>query len=101
VHFARGEIFLYQTIQSVIHAELAQASFFSGTKNFLHSANLEATIQAAGFLRVPPKSSFKKLLLGTRQHAKMSTTLKTPNGLNNAECKKGQLNNQPPIPYMP
>jgi hypothetical protein len=31
----------------------------------------------------------------------MSTTLKTPNGLNNAECKKGQLSNQPPIPYVP
>jgi hypothetical protein len=31
----------------------------------------------------------------------MSTTLKTPHGLNNAECKKGQLSNQPPIPYMP
>jgi hypothetical protein len=69
----------------------------------LHSANLQATIQVAGFLRVPPKSSSKKLLLGTGlwQHAKMSTTLKTPNGLNNAECKKGQLSNRPPILYVP
>jgi hypothetical protein len=31
----------------------------------------------------------------------MNTTFKTPNGLNNAECKKGQLSNQPPIPYVP
>jgi hypothetical protein len=31
----------------------------------------------------------------------MSTTLKTPNGLNNAECKKWQLSNQPPILYVP
>jgi hypothetical protein len=31
----------------------------------------------------------------------MSTTLKTPNGLKDAECKKGQLSNQPPIPYIP
>jgi hypothetical protein len=69
----------------------------------LHSANFQATIQAAGFLRVPPKSSFKKLLLGTGlwQHAKMSTTLKTPNGLNNSECKKGQLSNRLPIRYVP
>ncbi len=61
---------------------------YSGTKTFLHSANLQATIQAAGFLQVPPKSSFEKLLLGTGlwQHAKMSATLKTPDGLNNAEC---------------
>jgi hypothetical protein len=31
----------------------------------------------------------------------MSTTLKTPNRLNNAECKKGQLSNRPPILYVP
>ncbi len=57
----------------------------------------------AGFLRVPPKSSFKKLLLrtGLWQHAKMSTTLKSPDGLKNAECKKGQLSNWPPILYVP
>jgi hypothetical protein len=47
--------------------------------------------------------SFKKLLLSTRlwQHAKMRTTLKTPNRLEDAECKKGQLINWPPIPYVP
>jgi hypothetical protein len=57
----------------------------------------------AGFLRVPPKSSFKKLLLGTRlwHHAKMSTSLKSPDGLKNAECKKGQLSHRLPIPYVP
>ncbi len=67
-----------------------------GTKKFLHSANLQATIQAAGFLRVPPKSPFKKLLLGTGlwQYAKMSTSLKSPNGLKDAECKKGQLSHR-------
>jgi hypothetical protein len=31
----------------------------------------------------------------------MSTTLKSPNGLKGLECKKGQLSNQPPIPYIP
>jgi hypothetical protein len=83
--------------------ESAQASFFSGTKIFLHSANLQATIQAAGFLQVSLKSSFKKLLLSTRlwHHAKMSTNLKSPDGLKNGECKKGQLSNQSPIPYVP
>ncbi len=74
-----------------------------GTKIFLHSVNLQATIQAAGFLRVPPKSPFKKLLLGTGlwQYAKMSTSLKSPNGLKDAECKKGQLSHRPPILYVP
>ncbi len=57
----------------------------------------------AGFLRVLLKSSFKKLLLGTGlwQHAKMSTSLKSPDGLKDAECKKGQLSHWPPIPYVP
>ncbi len=69
----------------------------------MHSTNLQAIIQAAGFLRVLPKSSFKKLLLSTGlwQHAKMSTTLKTPDGLKDDECKKGQPSNWPPIPYVP
>ncbi len=69
----------------------------------MHSAILQATIQAAGLLQVPPKSSFKKLLLSTGlwQHAKMSTTLKSLDRLKNAECKKGQLSNRPPIPYVP
>jgi hypothetical protein len=98
VHLARGQIFLYQTIQLVVGAELAQARFF-GTKKFLHSANLQATIRTAGFLQVLPKSSFKKLLLGTRlwQYAKMRTSLKSPGGLKDAECKKGQLSHRPPF----
>ncbi len=76
---------------------------FPGTKKFLHSANLQATIQAAGFLQVLPKSSFKKLPLrtGPWQHTKMSTTLKTLNNLKDSECKKGQLSNWLPIPYVP
>ncbi len=56
-----------------------------------------------GFLRVLPNSSFKKLLLDTGlwQHAKMSTSLKSLDGLKDAECKKGQLSQQLPIPYVP
>ncbi len=77
-------------------------SKFLGTKKFLHSANLQATIRTAGFLRVPPKSSFKKLLLGTglSQYPKMSTSLKSLDGLKDAECKKGQLSHRPSIPYI-
>jgi hypothetical protein len=75
----------------------------SGTKIFLHSANLQATIQVAGFLQVPSKFPFKKLLLGTGlwQYAKMSTSLKSPDKLKDAECKKGLLSHWPPIPYVP
>ena len=42
-------------------------------------------------------------MLSTRlwQYNKMSTTLKSPDGLKNFECKKGQLSNRPPIPYVP
>ncbi len=31
----------------------------------------------------------------------MSTTLKSPDRLKNAKCKKGQLSNRPPIPFVP
>ncbi len=31
----------------------------------------------------------------------MSTSLKSPDGLKDAECAKGQLSHQPPIPYVP
>ncbi len=57
----------------------------------------------AGFLRVLPKSSFKKLLLGNGlwQHAKMITSLKPPDRLKDTECKKGQLSHRPPILYIP
>ncbi len=69
----------------------------------MHSANLQAAISTAGFLRVPLKSSFKKLLLGTGlwHHAKMSSSLKSPDRLKDAECEKGQLSHRPPIPYVP
>jgi hypothetical protein len=30
----------------------------------------------------------------------MSTSLKSPDGLKDAECKKGQLSHRPPIPYI-
>ncbi len=32
---------------------------------------------------------------------KMSTSLKSPDGLKDAECKKGQLSHRLPIPYVP
>ncbi len=31
----------------------------------------------------------------------MSTSLKFPDGLKDAECKKGQLSHRPPISYVP
>jgi hypothetical protein len=31
----------------------------------------------------------------------LSASLKSPDGLKNAEHKKGQLSNRPPIPYIP
>jgi hypothetical protein len=57
----------------------------------------------AGLLQVPPKSSFKKLLLSTGlwHHAKMSTSLKSPDELKDTECKEGQLSHWLPILYVP
>jgi hypothetical protein len=31
----------------------------------------------------------------------MSTSIKSPDGLKHAECKKGQLSHRPSIPYVP
>ncbi len=31
----------------------------------------------------------------------MSTSLKSPDGLKDVECEKGQLSHRPPIPYVP
>ncbi len=65
----------------------------------------QAAIQVAGFLQVPPMSPFKKLLLGTGlwhyTYVKMSTNLRSPDMLKDAECEKGQLSQRPPIPYVP
>jgi hypothetical protein len=87
------------------YVRVGTSKYFFGTKKILHTANLQATIQVAGFLQVPPKSPFKKLLLGTRlwryTYVKMSTNLKSPNVLKNAECKMEQLCQRPPIPYVP
>jgi hypothetical protein len=91
-------------IQSAVRVSRYKQVFF-GTKKILHSANLQAKIQAAGFLRVLLKSPFKKLLLGTGlwryTYVKMSTNLRSTDMLKNAECKKGQLAQRPPIPYVP
>jgi hypothetical protein len=46
---------------------------------------------------------FKRLVLGMTlwQHPKITTILKSPEGLKDSECKKGQLSSWPPIPYVP
>ncbi len=68
----------------------------------MHSANFQVAISTAGFLQVLPKSSIKKLLLGTGlwHHSKMSTSIKSPDGLKDAECEKGQLSHRLLIPYV-
>ena len=102
MRLVRGQTFVTRlSIRSNVQNWHKQVVF--GTKKILHSANLQAAISTAGFLRVLLKSSFKKLLLGTGlwHHAKMSTSLKSPDGLKDAECKKGQLSHWPLIPYIP
>ena len=58
---------------------------------------------ATRFLRVPPKSLYKLLILwvGLFNYAKMSTSNKVPKGLKDSECEKGNLGARPPIPYVP
>ncbi len=92
-------------LSNLPYVQVSTCKSFFWDKKILHSVNLQATIQAAGFLWVPPKSHFKKLLLGTRlwrhTYVKMSTNLKSPDMLKDAECKEEQISQQPPIPYVP
>jgi hypothetical protein len=54
-------------------------------------------------IRVPPKSPFKRLLLETPlwQYAMSSSLKSQPEGLKNAECKKGTPPVRLPISYVP
>jgi hypothetical protein len=54
-------------------------------------------------LRVPPKLSFKRLILETSlwQYAMSSNLKSPPEGLKPLECKKGKSVARPPIPYVP
>ncbi len=104
MHLARDQTFATRP-SNWPYVRVGTSKSFFVTKKFLHSANLQATIQAAGFLRVPSKSPFKKLLLGTGlwwyTYVKMSTNLNSPDALKDTKCKKGQLSQWPPIPYVP
>jgi hypothetical protein len=58
---------------------------------------------ATQLLQVPPRSAFKRLMLGTTlwQHAKMSTILKNPKELKDLECERGQQSSRPAILFVP
>jgi hypothetical protein len=101
VHLARGQFFLYQTIQRVVHAELAQASFVLEPRNFCILQIFKPSFKRLGSYEVRQSLLSRNSCTRLWQHAKMSTTLKTPDGLKDSECKKGQLSNWPPIPYIP
>ncbi len=69
----------------------------------MHWAGVAKKILTNGFLQVPPKSSYKRLIIGTKLYlsAKMSNSSKTPKDLKDSECKKGHLGICLPIPYVP
>ena len=82
------------------------AEFFEGPSfrgDFRKGPLSSFIIQAYQYLRVPSQSSFKRLLLGTGLYlsSKMSVPLKSPEGLRDSECEKGNLGIRPPIPYVP
>ncbi len=56
-------------------------------------------------LRIPAKSSFKRLILETPlwsySYSMSSGAKSPPEGLKASECKKGKLGARPPIPYIP
>jgi hypothetical protein len=60
-------------------------------------------ILANHFLRVPPKSSYKRLIVRTLLYlyAKMSMSTKVPEGLKDSEYEKRNLGVHLPILYIP
>ncbi len=100
--FRKGQFFLYQAIQSIVSGKLAQASFlgdqeiFASCKSSSHHLNGWVPTGSA-------KVFFQETPAGYRTLAacQNDTSLKSPDGLKDAECKKGQLSHQPPIPYIP
>jgi hypothetical protein len=63
-------------------------------QEFLFSAKFlfQAAMQGVGFQQVPPRSLSKRLVLSTTlwQHTKMSTTLKSPKGLNRVQGRAAE-----------
>jgi hypothetical protein len=100
--FSERPKLLYQTIQFVVRAESAQASFFWDQEFFAFCKS--SSRHSNGWVPTSSAGVFcQELLLGTRlcHCAKMSISVKSPDGLKDAEWKKGQLSHRPPIPYVP
>jgi hypothetical protein len=99
--FSERPKLLYQTIQLVVRAESAQASFFCDQEIFAfcessnrHFNGWVPTSSAKVFFQETPA---RYLTLAARQNS----SLKSPDRLKDAECKKGQLSHWPPFPYVP
>ena len=67
-------------------------------------AAVECDTQLGRFLRAPPKSTFKALIVNSALRHKltrMSNSKAVPEGLKDQECEKGSRARRPPIPYVP
>jgi hypothetical protein len=104
MHFARGQIFLYRTIQwSYVQNQHNQVffwdqDFFAFCKSSSHNSSDWVPMSSAKVFFQETPAWYQTLEACQNE---MSTTLKTLDGLNNAECKKGQMSNQPLISYVP
>jgi hypothetical protein len=100
--FSKRPKLLYQTIQLVVLAKLAQASFLGDQENFLfcesssrHSNSWVPTSSAKGFFQETP-ARYRNLASCQNEYLPQVS-----GRIEGAECKKGQLSHQPPIPYVP
>ena len=73
-----------------------------GEWDFSPPINTDYDLQFERFCKQPPKSSFKKLILGTvlLKGLKRMSDKSCPNGLNAFEVERGHTR-APPIPYIP
>jgi hypothetical protein len=80
-------------------------SLFTRRLDDQHTGHLFSRTRFQCFLRDPPLSSFKKLILSTPRLVQglrtMSLAKAVPEGIKDRECKRFALRERPLVPYMP
>jgi hypothetical protein len=98
-----AEDFNFSAAEPVPLRHLSKSNKESSTKTKILQPAEHQADPLQRILLVPPKLSFKRLILETPlwQHTMSSNLKSPPKGLMNSECKKGKLVAQPPILYVP
>jgi hypothetical protein len=103
VRLARGWIFFVPDHLIGRTCGIGTSKFFGGPRIFCILRIFKPPFKRLGSheFRKSLLSRNYCLVLDSSRMPKMSTSLKSPGGLKDAEWEKGQLSHRPPIPYVP